>query len=285
MKHNLIYILLLSLVMILLAGCPQPRDRAALETPDCPGKINITEAVQALALQRQNIKSFRSRADCIVYFRDNKGGLKPETVNAVTIVFVPPFNVYFDGDKFGEIRLGTNETEFWLRVKPEMDTYWFGSKDRAADCVTDLPVNPDAIAEAFGMVEITKKWTLFYRDGYDLLDYAENGKKKKRVYVNACTYLISRIEYFNDFGGLIMSADLRDYTTGENGIVVPSNIYVVNYDELGLESQSMEITLNHVAPFTPSEKQLQKLFARPDRDGYEHYLELNENCKFEPVDE
>ena len=275
-------LLLVIATLSLIAGCPQPLDETIIDTPDCPGKANIADAVRVLSLQRQNIRPFKSRADCTVYFRDAEGRLKPESVDA-TIRFVPPSNVYFKGDKFGEIRLGTNDTEFWLRIKPDMDMYWYGAKSLAAGCVADLPVNPDAVAEGFGMVDVTTDWTLFYRDGYDLLDYTENGKKKKRVYVNACTYLISRIEYFDDEEALKASADLSQYTTGENGIVVPSNIYVVNYDEMGLESQSIEIELKHLSPFTPTEKQRQKMFARPERDGYKYMKELKENCEFELI--
>ncbi len=274
-------LLLLIATLTLIAGC-QSLNETIIDAPDCPGKANIASAVRVLALQRQNIRPFKSKADCVVYFPNAEGKLKPESVDA-SIYFVPPSNVYFKGDKFGEICLGTNDTEFWLRIKPDMDTYWYGAKARAADCVADLPVNPDAVAEGFGMVDITTDWTLFYRDGYDLLDYAENGKKKKRVYVNACTYLINRIEYFDDSGALKASADLTKYTTGENGIVVPSNIYVVNYDELGLESQSMEIKLKHLAPFVPTEKQLKKMFARPERDGYKYMKELKDNCEFELI--
>lgn len=281
MKH-LISLLLVIVVLALLAGC-QPMGERIIDVPECLGKADIADAVRVLSLQRQNVRSFKSRADCTVYFKNSEGQLKPEGVDA-TIRFVPPTKIYFKGDKFGEIRLGTNDTEFWLRIKPDMDTYWYGSKALAAECSADLPVNPDAIAEALGVVDVTTDWTLFHRDGYDLLDYAEDGNKRKRLYVDACTYLIRRIEYFDRAGALIASAELSEYSTGEDhGIVVPTRIYVANYDSMGLESDSIEIKLKHIAPFTPTEKQLQKMFARPERDGYESMRELTDNCEFELV--
>ena len=81
-----------------------------------------------------SIRAFKASADCVVYLPDAEGRLKPESVDAVSVRFVPPENFFFRGDKaFQEIRLGTNDTEFWLRIKPELDSYWYGSKALAEE--------------------------------------------------------------------------------------------------------------------------------------------------------
>lgn len=285
MKHKLCLIAVI-LTLVWLTGCPQPQPTGGiLEPTQCRGKANIAQAVRTLNLQRQNVQSFRSRADCIVFFPDEEGRLKPESIDAVSICFLPPDKIFFKGDKaFQEIRFGTNEDQFWLLVKPVEDTYWFGSKKLAAQCTANLLVNPYNVAEAFGIVDVTTDWKLKHRDGYDILDKLENGKVLKRVYVDACTYLIHRIEYFDAVGNLKVSANLSDYTSGENGIVVPSKIYIANYDELSLETASIEITLKRAAPYTPDEERKKNLFARPSWDGYKYVIELKSNCEFEPVD-
>ncbi|MHC4552165.1 MAG: hypothetical protein ACYSUT_05295 [Planctomycetota bacterium] len=283
MKHK-IFIIIIITAMVWLAGCPQPQPpRDTLDPTQCSGKATIDQAVRTLKLQRQNVRSFKAGADCTVYFPDEDGGLKPEAVDAVAIRFMPPDKMFFRGDKaFQEIRFGTNESEFWLRVKPVEDTYWYGSRSLATQCTADLLVNPYNVVEALGLVDVTTDWRLTYRNGYDLLDKLEGDKVVKRIYVDACTYTIRRIEYFDTAGALRVSANLSDYTTGENGIVVPSTIYIANYDDLSLETASVEIKLRHVAPIDLTKKR--KLFVRPGRDGYKYMYELKENCEFEPVD-
>ena len=284
MKHPLCFILLMT-GLLGLTGCPQQIEQPR-EPMTCSGKATVEQAVQTLTLQRQNVRPFRAGADCLVYFPDEKGRLKPESVDAVTICFFPPDKVYFKGDKaFQEICFGTNEDEFWLRVKPSEDTYWYGSKDLAARCTANLLVNPNNVVEAFGFVDVTADWRLTYRDGYDILDKLEDGKIKKRIYVQTCSYLVSRIEYFDASGALRVSAELSEYTSGENGIVVPSKIYIANYDQWSLETTSIEIKLKHVVPLTLTPEKQKNMFARPDRNGYKNMLELKENCEFEPVKE
>lgn len=265
---------------VLLAGC-QP---AAVDTAGdltCPGKASVEEAVRVLALQKLNVRPFESAADCTVSWREADGREKDENVPG-KLIFVPPDKIYFGGSKFGEVRFGTNETQFWLRVKPELDTYWWGLKAQAAQCRESLLLNPSDIAEAFGIVDVSSDWQLSHRGNYDILDLFEDGRRKKRVYVNTCEYRIEQIEYFDADELKKVAVELGDYTTGETGIVVPSRIWVGYFDREGLEESSVEIRLKHIR-YLPPEKQGAKLFVRPDRDGYEHVLKLGESCEFELV--
>lgn len=247
----------------------------------CPGKASVEEAVRVLALQKLNVRPFESAADCTISWRQADGTEKDENVPG-KLIFVPPDKIYFGGSKFGEVRFGTNETQFWLRVKPELDTYWWGSKAQAAQCRESLLLNPSDIAEAFGIVEVSSDWQLSHRGNYDILDLLEDGRRKKRVYVNTCEYRIEQIEYFDADELKKVSVELGEYTTGESGIVVPSRIWVGYFDREGLEESSVEIQLKHIR-YLPPEKQGAKLFVRPDRDGYEHVLKLSEYCEFELV--
>lgn len=218
-------------------------------------------------------------ADCEITWRDDNDKKKKESVSG-KMAFVPPGKIFFKGDKFGEIRFGANDEEFWLRVKPELDSYWFGSKAQAAQCDESLLLNPAQIAEALGIVNVTADWQLFYRDGYDILSLYESGKIKKRVYVNACDYRIEEIEYFDADQTKKVSVKLKDYWAGDDGLTVPSTISVSYLDALGVEESSVRVDLKHIR-LLPSEKQKKKLFERPGRDGYERLYRLNENCEFE----
>ena len=277
MTANNSIIIFLTAAMVVLPGCQQP---VIQPKRLCPGKATAQQAAAVLHLQKQNVQPIMASADCIVSWRDEKGKDRHEPFDA-QLRFVPPEKIFFKGDKlFNEIRFGTNETEFWLRVKPEMDSYWWGSKILADQCDQVLLINPAQIAEALGIVDVTPDWMLIYRDGYDILSLYEDEKLKKRVYVNACDYRIERIEYFDGYGMKKVSVELTDYWAGDDGLMVPSKIRVGSFDSLGIEESSVQIKLKHIRPFPP-EKQKKRLFQRPGRDGYEHLYRLDENCEFE----
>ncbi len=275
MTFNKSIITVLSAVLVVASGCQQP----TLQPKQlCPGKPTVQQAAAMIELQKQNVQPMMASAECIMSWLDEKGSEKDEQVSG-KMAFVPPGKIFFKGDKFGEIRFGTNETEFWLRVKPELDSYWWGSKAQAAQCDETLLFNPAQIAEALGIVNVTTDWDLFYRDGYDVLSLYEAGKLKKRVYVNACDYHIEEIEYFDVREIKKVSVKLTNYWAGDDGLTVPATIFVSYFDALGLEESSVQIKLKHIRPFPP-EKQKKRLFERPGRDGYEHVYRLDNNCEF-----
>lgn len=224
------------------------------------------------------MQPLKASAHCILRYTTEKGEKRKEAFNA-QFRFMPPDKTFFRGDKFGEIRFGTNETDFWLRMKAELDSYWWGTKLQADQCRQSLLFNPGNIAEAIGMVNVTDDWKLFHRNGFDILDLYDGPSRIKRVYVNACDYYIERIEYFDELGLVKASVQLKDYATGESGVFCPTRIDVTYYNH-GLEDSSLQIDLKHVAAFAPTDKQRNLLFQRPDRDGYEHVYRLDENCNF-----
>ena len=281
MKRTIGFILITT-ALVFLTGCPLPPVDTGGDMT-CPGKAHIGESVRLLALQKLNVQPFEAPADCILSWRENDEE-RDENVPG-KLIFVPPDKIYFKGDKFGEVRFGTNETEFWLRSKAgDMDTYWWGTKAQAAECRKVMLLNPADIAEAFGIVDVTADWKLSNRGNYDILDLYEDGKKKKRVYVNTCDYHIDQIEYFDADELKKVSIELSDYTVGDNGIVVPTRIWAGYFDREGIDESSVEIKLKHIRTFPPK-KQGKKLFVRPPRDGYKEVLKLSENCEFEMVSE
>jgi hypothetical protein len=271
------YILFVS-GLLFLSGCPRPGGEVVVE-PECAGKATVAEAVRVLSLQRLNVRPFEAAAECTISWRED-GDEHDERVPG-KLIFVPPEKIYFGGSKFGEVRFGTNETEFWLLVEPELETYWWGEKARAAACREALLLNPADVAEAFGIVDVSTEWKLWHRGNYDILDLIEDGKKKKRVYINACDYRIEQIEYFDADELKKVSIQLSDYTTGQSGIVVPERIWVGYFDRQGIDESSVQIRLKHIRYFPP-EKQGPKLFVRPGSEGYEQVLKLGEHCEFEP---
>ena len=236
-----------------------------------------------LTLQRQNAEPFLASADCVItYPKDGKD--RKEPVRGGRIAFVPEDKVYFKGELvFKELRFGTNESEFWLRIKADLDdfgdSYWWGRRADVQRCPETLPVHPGCVAEALGVVEVTTDWSLSHRDGHDILTLVESGVIKKRVTVNACDYLIEEIEYFDTNGMRRVSVALSEYSTEDGGILTPTHIEMVSIDRLGLPELTVLFELKNIRPLPP-EKQKTKLFTRPERDGYGAVYRLNQSCEF-----
>ncbi len=259
--------------LLTVMGCQGPQD---IKTTDslCAGKITIGEAAAVLSQQRQQLGPIRATARSEIQFPDGSR----EGING-QVWFIPPDRMLFTGDKFGEIRFGANENEFWLRVKPKMDTYWYGSRVQAQACSHVLPMNPASLAEALGMVEVDATWELFHRDGYDWLTLRERGRPVKRVYVDACDYRVVRIEYFDFHGQITAATDLSSYAATGNGLMLPMTIRLTTYYR-GQEDSTAEFELRQVRRFEPTERQMHNLFERPGRDGYGTVLRLDGHCNF-----
>ena len=264
-------------VLLVLAGCQGPQRPAASESL-CPGKTTLEEAAAALDGQREQLGSMQASARCVMQWIDTNNKTRRESFDA-QVRFVPPGSMFFRGDKFGEVRFGANDTEFWLRIKAELDTYWYGTRDRAQDCSHVLLMNPANLAEALGMVEIDARWDIFHRDGWDWLTLREQGRPVKRVYVNACEYRVERIEYYDRAGQVTAATVLSDYATTGDGLTMPMTIRLITLYN-GQEESSAQFDLRGVRRFEPTKAQMDKLFERPGRDGYGTVLRLDANCNF-----
>lgn len=270
--------LVLAAVMVLaMTGCQRPRMRET--TPGCPGKITIEQAAAALAQQRNRLGPMQATARCVLQWYDLHNKLRSESIDSAQVRFVPPDMLYIRGVKFGEVLFGANESEFWLRIKPELDTYWYGTREQAQQCAYALPMNPANLAEAMGMVEVDARWELFYRDGRDWLTLREQGRPVKRVYVNACDYRVERIEYFDRQGQLTAVTELADYMTANDAPPTPTTIRLTTFYR-GQEDSSALFELHNVRRFEPSDKQMRGFFERPGRDGYGTVLQLDVSCNF-----
>lgn len=265
------------LVLAMLCGC-QTLPRLDERPTGCAGKATVQEAAAILNAQRQQIAPLQATAKCILSWRDDKGKTRRESFDA-QVRFVPPDEIFFRGDKFGEIWLGTNTEEFWLRIKVELDTYWYGRREQANACTSDLPLNPSNLTEAMGLAAVDAGWEMFHRDGWDILTQRQDGTPVKRAYVNACTYRIERIEYYSANGDIAAATELADYATSTDGLTLPTTIRMMTLQH-GLEESAAQFELRNIRRFEPTDAQREKLFRRPGRDGYKTVLRLDANCNF-----
>lgn len=287
-KHGWNYIVpvgsALAIVMVLFGvGCePALQDSFDSDYSLLKGKTDITEAVAALEAHRQNILPLRAGGNCLIEWYEDDGKKHKENP-AIQLALYPPNRLYFKGDILGgeAIRLGTNVEEFWFRIKPEVSSYWWGKRTATKGCRTGSYFNPETLLEALGMVQVDTNWVFAAQDGFDTLTLkASDATPVKRVYVDWKDYLIKKIEYFDSMGQVNAVVQMSNYTSGADGVVVPSKIGIINF---GTKSgnAAIDITLRNVQLFTPTKAQLEgQLFRKPKFDGFEKIYELNDDCKF-----
>jgi hypothetical protein len=259
--------------MMVLTGCGPQRQT---EEPLCAGKATAAEAVAALRQKQAGALSLQAGIHCVMELPNPRG--KPDRQDfSGKMVFVGPDNLRIGGDKFGPILIGTNEKEFWFYVKPGLDTAWWGEKKTVPACVEKLGFNPFYVAEALGQIDLNRDWTLIRQPGFDILAAPDVGGIKK-VYINCCTYQIERIEYSNNLGSLVTSADLSDYKEVPKIGRVPQAIELRHFRSARTDS-IVRLQLSGISLFSPTAAQ-QKLFERPRSKGYKSVYQWTPNCEF-----
>lgn len=270
----------------LLAGCSPSASKKIITEPlvSCEGAADLDEAFGFLDERAAKVKGVKAGGRIEFREFDENGVIQTLEQFGAKFRFYFPDNIFLFGEKFGEaIRLGANEDEFWLRIKPE-SLYWFGPRKNAQWCSQSLKLSPDSLLEAFGILETGSGWKFERIDYYDVLSrYTAYGRIRKRVYVYPCDYTVRLIEYYDQYG--FMSADVRcaDFTELETGGVVPATIKVTSYNNRSREAEFL-ILLSGISEFEPTQTQLEgKLFARPSFEGYDNVYRLREDCKFEKI--
>lgn len=261
-------------IAVFFCGC----DTVQTRKPDgrCVGSENITQALAAIDAN-QNIRPVQASGRCTITLYE-KGDKRSETPD-VQLRFVPPYNIYFGGTILMQesFRLGLNDSQFWYRVKP-MSEFYYGDRIYAQRCRDDELINPATLLEAMGIVSVDKTWE-FKKGNYEdiLTKNNDKGRPVKKIYVNHCSGLIGRIEYYD-------KSDIPDVTmvlggyTFDDGLTVPTKIDIISRD---LDGISLEIRFASVKLFEPTAAQLNgKLFKMPSKDGYEKIYKLDDDCRF-----
>jgi hypothetical protein len=271
---------LAGLACFLFIGCAVPR----YEEPQlCPNKGTAAEVIAAMRDKQAAALSLVGTADCMLEFPGSDGKLKKESFGG-KLFFVDPESLLIAGEKFGPIRIGVNPGEFWMYLKPAVDTAWYGLRKDTLKCGEKSGFNPASmvyLTEAFGRIELNAEWKFTADPGYDVLETATDGGIK-RVFVNCCTSRIERIEYCELSGNLVTlaaSADLADYQAIDGVGEIPTTIQLRHF-RFGQSDMMFQLKLSGVKKFVPTPIQQEKLFVRPEAKGYEKVYRLNEQCDF-----
>jgi len=256
--------------IIIVAGCA-PK----IETPTriCQGKKHLFDSIAALRLCAPAAPSLKANGQCLLQYYNQ--GKKHKENFPVKLWVNPPVEMYLQGDvAFNPkgIVLGSNESEFWLAIKPkEISSYWWG-KWAEQDRFGKLPVSPKILLEALGVaaIETDEDWSLSNEGLYDVLTKrSQDGKVIKKIYIYCCDYLVRKIEYFDSDGRVGAVAELSNYRKVCEEFSVPMIIRITRSTG-NSNKDSVRITLRSVKPMEFSRKQREVIFNRPEPRGFEH---------------
>lgn len=266
-------------LMLCLVGCTGPQDKG----PEilCPGKATVQEALSALRSHASQVGPMRASGRCRLGYIDDKGE-KGKHEFPVKLFLEPPYNVYMHGTPGvgpgGVVSLGSNREEFWLSIKPEINTLYWGVWKEASPGSHRL-VNPRVVMEAMGLVDFqdSNRWRLENRDGYDILSEVDaSGALFKQIFVNPCDDLVDRIVYLDEFGATTVTVDLKEYIKLNQTFSLPTRVHIINYVG-GQEMDSLRLSLarDGFQEKEFSDKQRARMFTRPKDGGYDLVEDVN----------
>lgn len=267
-------------VMLLIAGCG-PVVTGPVRT--CPPMGSAGEATAVLAERAGRAVPLRANGQCLLrYYVEGK---EHRENFAVKLWVNPPGEIYLQGDIAFDatgIVLGSNDEEFWFWIKPkQVSRYWYGKWSQAGGA-GEMIINPSLALEAFGMADTGGgRWSLSSENDCDVLTKTnKRGVILKRIHISRCGYLVSEIEYFDDGGDLSARAEFDKYVDVGDGFFVPRMIKMVTAAKDGGQD-SARLTLDSVRPVLLNEKQRQRLFVRPQPQGFEHVYQIIDGHRVE----
>jgi hypothetical protein len=219
-----------------VTGCPPTTPR---EPPQfLPRHVAIARVNENNARIGPGIRGKGITAD--IRIRDDRGQRRQFLLDGA-LVFVKPRSLYFDLRQLGStaVRVGSNPDEYWLWIKPERDTVWWGRYDRLDGLhESDIPIRPDRLIDALGvgtlpfspaqsgspLYRVTPDWhqLVFFEIGDD-----GHGVIEKEYWLDRRPpFLIRQIVYRDAQGREVMAACLDSFipAVDDPGVLLPSRI-------------------------------------------------------------
>jgi len=276
-RPKLCFLSTLAAAMLILAGCASLIQK---QMGICPGAESASQAISTLKQRSQNAVPIKASGQCLLrIFADGK----PLKENfPIKVWFNPAVQICLQGDVAFDpkgVVVGSNEREFWLSIKlKEISSYWWG-KWYEKTFTARLGMDPELILEAFGITESGSEikndegWFLSKEGAFDVLAKEEQGIIIKKIYVSRCNYLVSKIEYFDAEGKVVIVTEPDKYKQVTESFFVPAYIKITSYAD-DSRGDFMQITLTSIKSANFTEKQKAHLFNRPEPKGFRHIYEI-----------
>jgi len=296
--HHLLFSYFVAAVLILSGCVPQQLK----PTPVCPGKESAAEALSVLGSRAKDMVPLKANGQCLLeYYVEGKKHkenfpvklwvhpVRSKTPDICPLLagisngVNPPVEVYLQGDIAFNPRglvLGSNEREFWLSIRPEeISSYWWGLWSEGG-YNEKLVISPQIVLEALGIAAVggdeygEKDWSLSKENGFDVLTQSsDEGRPVKKLYISSCDYLVRRIEYFYTGDEVTVAAELEKYKEVLEGVFVPASVKITTRAGVN-RGDSVKITFDSIKKAEFPEKLRNRIFTRPDPQGFKHIYKV-----------
>ncbi len=242
------------------------------------GEATLEGAVSQLQAQAEAFKPTQINLMCKLSYWDEEGKWRNLTGFNMKLWVEPPYNLYLVGNAMpgpeGKIFMGANQQEFWLSIRPEINTYWHGRWDDMPD-VTNLELNPKVVLESLGLVEFAphETWQLDNQRGVDVLTCTDvtSAQVTKRLFVDTRKYQLKKILYYDTLGQVAVVVDLERYRVLDGKNSVPTGIRVGRYVQGELEGR-VTFTLRESRLIKVTEKTRVRAFEPATPRGYDQII-------------
>jgi hypothetical protein len=258
--------------ILIFAGCAAQTQRPI---GPCAGKKTAAEAIEVLNSRREQIRPIRAAGQCLLQYRLE--GKQHKENFPVKLWINPPDEIFLQGDVAFDaagLVFGSNANEFWFWLKPkEISSYWWGSWSQAGQWQS-FAISPAVLLEAFGAVNLQDgSWSLTHGRLDVLWLHSEQGILLKRIFIEPCDYVVTKIEYFDSTGRIAATAEFSAHRMLAEEFFVPTRIKIIDSAE-GKNKNSAEISLASVSITQLNEQQRQRLFVRPPPRGFDHVYQI-----------
>jgi len=257
---------------LIFTGCGPGRD-ISLQT--CPAAKSVFDASANLNVSRENLVSLKARGKCHLEYHEDKK-LKTEDFR-VKVWLNPPDEIYLQGDIAFDGRgiiLGSNQKEFWLAIRPEISSYYWGKWEDVQDSAR-LIINPRVLLEGLGVLEVDESWLLAGEGNFDVLvKKRADGLTGRKIYIDRCSGYVSKVKYFDNNGRETIVTELDRYKKVAENLFMPFSIQITTYYS-SEESKLARISLDSIKPVQFTDKLKQRLFNLPNTKGYKHIYKVN----------
>jgi hypothetical protein len=214
-----------SVALFLLSGCRPPPTPAEYEGPTDP----LVRVVDDINQNNQRIATIWARGDFRAWIVDEKH--RSHYVNGdAFLMYRAPHDLRLIGKKVLVDRIfdmGSNGDQYWLIVKPEIDTMWYGDFRHAAPAGSrQIPIRPDLLLEVLGVgtidTDLTRQPVPVMRfnnaqDAYMLVWHVKSSTPPdrwvavKEVWYDRKTRHPTLIQLFDEDGRVVLRAKLSEH--------------------------------------------------------------------------
>lgn len=141
--------------LLLVAGCAPLREAKVVQREPYLGPTEpMTDVVAAINRNNSAVPTLWARHYYEATLKDEQGN--PHFVNGDgALLYRGPSGMRLVGNKPGVgtvFEIGSTDDRYWLTVKPELDTMWWGQyKNLGKPCVQKVPIEPNMVLEVLGI--------------------------------------------------------------------------------------------------------------------------------------